>query len=150
MSPMPPILSNPTRAAHVAIGFVTIGALLMVNTAVVHCYMWNHDAADATVGFASKYYWNAAFFFSGMTLFALGFGLGSIGRSGRKAELPPEVSSAATSQPAVVVDQPAVVPIGEPVAGQAVAFGQAVLPPPLQAARVAPLAPVAPLHGGSL
>jgi hypothetical protein len=83
-----------------------------------------------------------AIFFSGLTLFIIGFALGRIGRAGRRAELPPEVSTTSTAQPAVT-SQP-VVQSAAP--GQAVVPGQPVIPgqPVTAVPPGAPVASVAP------
>jgi len=141
---MLPILSKPSKAALLAIAFVTTGALVMVNTTIVHVYMLNHAPPAGSTETQSDYgyYWNAAFFFSGLTLFVIGFALGRIGRSPRKAELPPEVSSHATAQPAVTA-----APVVQPLAanGQAVIPGQVAIPgqPVAAVPSVAATAPVA-------
>ncbi len=145
---MPPIMSKPSKAAHMAIAFVTIGALTMVNTAIVYSYIINHrpPADSGQPSPDGSLYWCYAFFFSGLTLFIIGFALGRIGRAGRRAELPPEVSTTSTAQPAVASQ-----PVVQPTAlGQAVVPGQPVIPghpatavqPGAPVARVAPTAPI--------
>ena len=75
----------------------------------------------------APFYWCAIVFFSGLTLFVIGFALGSIGRAARRAEMPPEVSARPpTAQPAVTrrpvqPNSPAVVLGQPPVAVQPVA-----------------------------
>ena len=145
---MPPILSKPSKAAHLAIGFVTLGSLLMVWSTIWCIWMYNHntptDAGSAPND--APYYWCAVIFFSGLTLFIIGFALGSIGRNARKAEMPPETSGAPTAQPAVT-SQPMVTANGQAaVTGQPVIPGQppAVVQPIPGVAPVAGAAPVAP------
>ncbi len=132
----PPILSKPSKAAQMAIAFVTLGALVMVNTAMFYIYTINHPPADGHND--SSLYWCYSFFFSGMTLFVIGLLLGRIGRSGRKAEMPPETSGVPTGQPAVT-SQPMA------VNNQAVVPGQPVIPgqPPAAVQPVATVPPVA-------
>jgi len=137
---MPPIMSKPSRAAHMAIAFVTIGALVMVNTAIYYLYVRSHPPQPDSV-----LYWIASIFFSGLTLFVIGFGLGSIGRAGRAAELPPEVAPGEkTAQPAVTAPPMTASPNGQPVMPGAVAFpGQPVVSMQPGAA-IPPVAPTAP------
>lgn len=136
---MPPIMSKPSKAAPMAIAFVTLGALVMVNTGIYYLYIRSHPPqADST------YYWIASIFFSGFTLFAIGFGLGSIGRAARTAELPPEVAPGEkTAQPAVAAP-PAVAPNGQPVAPGAVAVPGQPTAVVQAGAAMRPVAPVAP------
>jgi len=132
---MPPIMSKPSKAAHMAIVYVTVGALLMVWSGVWYAWMLHQAPPDAETHRDGWFYLCYAIFFSGLTLFIIGFALGRIGRSGRRAELPPEVSTTYTAQPAVVA-QPVV---------QSVVPAQpmtAVQP----AAPVANVAPIAPLR----
>jgi hypothetical protein len=141
--PMPPILSKPSKAAHLAIGFVTLGSLLMVWSTIWCIWMYNHHTptdAGQSPGDA-PYYWCAVVFFSGLTLFVIGFALGNIGRNARKAEMPPESSGAPTAQPAVT-SQPMVA-----ANGQAAVAGQPVIPgQPTAAVQAVPgVAPVAPV-----
>lgn len=143
---LPPILSKPSKAALLAISFVTIGALVMVNTAIWYLYHSNNQPVPAPgePHSDSFSYWCASFFFSGLTLFVIGFALGRIGRSARRAELPPEVSSQPTAQPAVTA-----APVAQPLAanGQAVMPGQVAIPgQPVAVPPVAGVAPIAPLQ----
>jgi hypothetical protein len=136
----PPILSKPSKAAHLAIGFVTLGSLLMVWSAIWFVWMYNHQTPMEAGQSSSDapYYWCAIVFFSGLTLFVIGFALGSIGRAARRAEMPPETSGAPTAQPAVTAQPTA-------VNGQAVVPGQPVIPgqPPAAVQPVATVPPVA-------
>ena len=91
----PPILSKPSKAAHMAIFYVTIGALLMVWSAVWYAWMIHKGSPDAGQPSSDGYmYLCYAIFFSGLTLFIIGLALGRIGRAARHAEMPPEVSGA--------------------------------------------------------
>ncbi len=137
---MPPVMSKPSRAAHLAIAYVTLGALIMVWNGIWYAWMVNHQPAADQPHNDGAFYWCAAFFFSGLTLFVLGLVLGRIGRAARRAELPPEVSGERTAQPAVAappVMQPA------PLNGQAVLPGQVAVPGQPVAA-VPPVASTAP------
>ena len=135
----PPILSKPSKAAHMAILYVTLGALLMVWSGVWYAWMLHEGAPDAGQPHSDGYmYLCYAIFLSGLVLFILGLALGRIGRAARHAEMPPETSGAPIAQPAVTGQ-----PIAQPaVRGQAVVAGQPVIPGQAPAA-VQPVAPVA-------
>jgi hypothetical protein len=140
---MPPIMSKPSKAAHMAILFVTAGALLMVWSGVWYAWMMHQSPPDPNQPHNDGWlYVCYAIFLSGLTLFIIGFALGRIGRAGRRAELPPEVSPTSTAQPAVA-SQPVV---QSTALGQAVAPGQPVIPgQPVTAVQPgAPVASVAP------
>jgi hypothetical protein len=132
----PPILSKPSKAAHMAILYITFGALLMVWSGVWYAWMLHTGSPDAGQPRSDGYmYFCYAIFFSGLTLLVIGMALGRIGRAARKAELPPETSGAPTAQPAVAAP-----PVAQPmVPGQPTAVVQptAAVPP------VAATAPVA-------
>ena len=126
----PPILSKPSKAAHMAILYVTIGALLMVWSGVWYAWMMHTTAPDPNQPHNDGYlYLCYAIFFSGLTLFVIGFALGRIGRAGRTAEMPPESSGVPTAQPAVTsppaqpaaMNNPPVIPGQPPAAVQPVA-----------------------------
>ena len=126
----PPILSKPSKAAHMAILYVTIGALLMVWSGVWYAWMMHTTAPDPNQPHNDGYlYLCYAIFFSGLTLFVIGFALGRIGRAGRTAEMPPESSGVQTAQPAVTsppaqpaaMNNPPVIPGQPPAAVQPVA-----------------------------
>lgn len=132
----PPILSKPSKAAHMAILYVTIGALLMVWSGVWYAWMMHTTAPDPSQPHNDGYlYLCYAIFFSGLTVFVIGFALGRIGRAGRTAEMPPETSGVQTAQPAVTA---------QPMAmnNQAVVPGQPVIPGQ-PAGAVQPIAAVA-------
>ncbi len=133
---MPPIMSKPSKAAHMAIVYVTFGALLMVWSGVWYAWMLHQAPADGGTHRDGWSYLCYAIFLSGLTLFIIGFALGRIGRAGRRAELPPEVSTTYTAQPAVAA-QP-VAPFAAP--GQPVIPGQ----PAMAVQPGAPVASVAP------
>jgi hypothetical protein len=86
---MPPIMSKPSKAAHMAILFVTVGALLMVWSGVWYAWMLHQMPPDASQPHKDGWlYLCYAIFLSGLVLFIIGFLLGRIGRAGRRAELP--------------------------------------------------------------
>jgi hypothetical protein len=138
----PPIMSKPSKAAHMAIVFVTVGALLMVWSGVWYAWMANHKPPESDAPHSdAPMYICYGIFLSGLTLFIIGFALGRIGRAGRRAELPPEVSTTSTAQPAVSSQ-----PVQSAAAGQAAIPGQPVIPgqPATAVQNGAPVAGVAP------
>jgi hypothetical protein len=134
---MPPILSKPSNAARMAVIYITVGALLVVWTAIWWLYLSRHEGSD------SLFYWCYGFFFTGLVLMVIGITIGRIGRSGRSArhaELPPEVSkNERTAEPAVTAPQPGAAP---------------ALPPGYFASPQYPMPgtqqPVAPIQGGAV
>jgi hypothetical protein len=133
---MQPIMSKPSRAAHMAIIYVTAGALLIVWSSVWYAWMLHQTPPDASQPNKDGWFYLCyAIFFSGLTLFIIGFALGRIGRAGRRAELPPEVTTTYTAQPAIA-SQP-VMQVAAPAQPMT-----AVQP----AAPVANVAPIAPLR----
>jgi len=82
-----PMLSHPAFGPRMAISYITIGALLDVWTAV-----WYFTFARDQEGNISQntWFWLLGLFFSGLTLIVIGVLIGQIGRSARKAELPPK------------------------------------------------------------
>ncbi len=143
----PPVMSKPSKAAHMAIAYVTLGSLLMVWSAIWYFWMVNHQAPADQPHNDAPFYWCAVIFFTGLTVFVIGLALGRIGRAGRRAELPPDVPlGERTAQPAVTAP-----PVVQPTAtnGQMVMPNQVAIPgqpvaavPPTAA--VAPVAPTAP------
>jgi hypothetical protein len=138
--PQPPILSKPSKAAHKAIAYVTVGALIVVWAGV---WLWYR-----TVNNLPQDAWHYVCFgllFSGAVLLIIGFTLGSIGRAARHAELPPEAPpDKKTAQPAVA--QPIVVPPAGAVPGAAAPPGVVVQRPVAPTAPAAPGAPTAPVR----
>ena len=144
---MPPIMSKPSKAAHMAIIYVTVGALVMICSAFWYAWMYYHQTPDGDPHRDGWMYVCGAVFCCALAVFIIGFALGRIGRAGRRAELPPEVSTTYTAQPAVAA-QPVV---QAAVPGQALMQGQPVIPGQLAAAvqpsaPVASVAPTAPLR----
>jgi hypothetical protein len=133
---MPPIMSKPSKAAHMAVIYVTVGALVMICSAFWYAWMYFHQAPDGTRPDGWMYVCGAIFCCA-LAIFIIGFALGSIGRAGRRAELPPEVSATHTAQPAVTSQ-----PVVSAATGQAVVPGQPVIPGQ-RATAVQPGAPVA-------
>ncbi|HJZ89504.1 MAG TPA: hypothetical protein VKE40_01440 [Gemmataceae bacterium] len=101
-----PILSNPAFGPRTAIAYITVGALLDVWTGV-----WYFTFARDQQGNLSQqtWFWLWGLFLTGLTLIVIGLLLGSIGRSARKAELPPaeaEAQEAAIQQTAAATPHP--------------------------------------------
>jgi hypothetical protein len=80
------LLTRESSAAWTALAYITIGALVIVWTAVFFAYEWNTHGTQAH----SVYYWCAGFLATGLVLLGIGFSLGHIGRAARRAELPPQ------------------------------------------------------------
>lgn len=140
---MPPIMSKPSKAAHMAIIYVTVGALVMICSAFWYAWMYFHQAPESDPHRDAWMYVCGAIFCCALAVFIIGFALGRIGRAGRRAELPPEVSTTSTAQPAVTSQ-----PVVSAAPGQPVALGQAVIPGQATTAvpPVASVAPTAPLR----
>ena len=79
-----PILSQPSFGPKLAIGFITGGALLDVWVLV-----WRYTIAPETLT-PSMRFWYYGLLLTGVTFMVIGALIGSIGRSARKAELPPD------------------------------------------------------------
>jgi len=143
--PPPPVMSKPSKAAHMAIAYITLGALIGVWAGVWwsyrHVYNFPNDAWEFVC---------YGLLLTGLVLLVIGFTLGRIGRAARHAELPPEVSPATkTAQPAVaqpMVAQPMVVPPGAAAPGVPVQPGMVVQRPIAPTAPTAPAAPTAPVQ----
>jgi hypothetical protein len=130
-----------------AIIYVTVGALVMICSAFWYAWMYFHQAPDGEPHRDGWMYVCGAIFCCALAVFIIGFALGRIGRAGRRAELPPEVSTTYTAQPAVT--SPPVVQSAIP--GQAAMPVQPVIPgQPATAVQtttpVAGVAPTAPLR----
>lgn len=118
-----PILSKPTSAAHLAIIYVTVGALMDVWSGIWYVYMSRHQDA-----YGDSPYWYVCYGFllTGLVLMVIGFALGRIGRSARKAELPPSevTGAAARAEQNAAAQPPILVPMGTPMPGQVVGYQQ--------------------------
>jgi hypothetical protein len=85
-----PLLSRPSAAARTALIYITLGALIVIWSAIWFVYLRNSDHVRN-----GTWYFCAGFFLSGLTLLVIGLALGRIGRAARHAELPPpEITSA--------------------------------------------------------
>jgi hypothetical protein len=135
-----PLLSKPAFGPRTAIIYITIGALLDVWTTV-----WYFAFARDQTGHISRdtWFWLAGLFLTGLTLMVIGLLLGNIGRSARKAELPPaeaEKDEASIQQTAAATPHPVVTGA---VPGQAVPMAGTTMPGAVAANPALP-APAAP------
>ena len=121
-----PLLSHPSFAPKTAIWYITSGAILDVWTAV---WYWLFLRPDPEPG-RWHLFFVISLFFTGIVLIVLGLALGPIGRSARKAELPPAEATPAEAR----IQQQGVVPPGatpvQPGALAAPAAPGATAPPP--------------------
>lgn len=103
-----PILTHPAFGPRTAIIYITVGTLIDVWTLV---WFWAFGRDDLS---RSTQFWLWGFFFSGLTLIVIGALLGQIGRSARKAELPPPeaVQAEANIQATAAANQAPVLPAG--------------------------------------
>jgi hypothetical protein len=134
-----PLLSRPSAAARTALIYITLGALIVIWSAIWFVYLKNSTEVKY-----STWYFCTGFFLTGLTLFVIGLALGRIGRAARHAELPPPEITPTEAN----VDQnaPARAPIVAPVnpvapgltpVGTAAVPGQVVGTVPAPAAKLA-------------
>jgi hypothetical protein len=83
-----------STAARTALIYITTGALIVIWTVVWYVYLFNHSPETS-----ASYYWCTGFLVTGLTLIVIGLALGSIGRSARRAELPPDGTPLAVMNP---------------------------------------------------
>jgi len=103
-----PLLSKPAFGPRTAIIYITIGSLIDVWTGVWYFTFARDDPGNMS---RNPWFWLAGLFLTGITLIVIGVLLGEIGRSARKAELPPpeaEGQEAAIQQTAAAVPHPVV------------------------------------------
>jgi len=142
-----PLLSKPAFGPRTAIIYITIGSLIDVWTAVWYFTYARDDHGNIS---RNTWFWLAGLFLTGLTLIIIGVLLGEIGRSARKAEMPPaeaqnqeaaiQETAAANPHPAVAAGMmggvPGMVPGvmgGVPMAGNAATMAGApgvVMPAP--------------------
>jgi len=104
------MLSSPAFGPRTAIIYVTVGALMDVWTAV---WYFVYIRGRTTPVSPNEWFWLSGLFLTGFTLMAIGMLLGPIGRSARRAELPPtEVTGAEAriQQTAAAVPDPIIAP----------------------------------------
>ncbi len=84
------LMSKPSVEAKISLWFITGGMLMTVWTAIWYVYLRNHPPQGS-----AAYYFCAGSFLSGLVLVTIGIAVGHIGRTARRAELPPtEVTKA--------------------------------------------------------
>jgi hypothetical protein len=127
--------SKPSASARLSIFYITIGALMVVWTVLYHVFYLQPHVPDRG---SSPYFWCYGFFFTGLTLMAIGFAVGQIGRAARHAEVPPP--PVAAGRPVVLAQLPAAPAPGTPVAAlpTAAPVGIPVAVPPNQGAAARP------------
>ena len=81
-----PLLSKPAFGPRTAIIYITIGSLIDVWTGVWYFTFARDDHGNIS---RNTWFWLAGLFLTGITLIVIGILLGEIGRSARKAEMPP-------------------------------------------------------------
>ena len=136
-----PLLSQPAFGPRTAIIYITIGSLIDVWTAVWYFTFARDDHGNIS---RNTWFWLAGLFLTGLTLIVIGILLGEIGRSARKAEMPPpeaQDQEASIQQTAAAVPNP-VVP-GATMAGAAPMMPNPVMTVP----GAMPPAPAAPPPG---
>jgi hypothetical protein len=89
------MLSKPSFGPRTAIIYITVGALIDVWTAVWYLAFARPGQGTIT---SNTQFWLWGFFLSGLTLILVGLFLGHIGRSARRAELPPPETTPAEAQ----------------------------------------------------
>jgi hypothetical protein len=89
------MLSKPAFGPRTAIIYITVGALIDVWTAVWYFAFARPDQGAMT---SNTQFWLWGFFLTGLTLVLVGLFLGHIGRSARRAELPPPETTPAEAQ----------------------------------------------------
>jgi hypothetical protein len=130
-------LSQPAFGPRTAIIYITVGTLIDVWTAVWYFAFARDDAGAIS---RNTQFWLLGLFLTGLTLILIGFFLGQIGRSARKAELPPvEAQSAETAIQQTAAAHPQPVMVGN-VASPGVAMPTANAMPAVPAAVQQPAA----------
>jgi hypothetical protein len=126
------MLSQPTFGPRTALTYVTIGSLTVVWTLV---WYFTRDT-ELTRG---QQFWIVGLGLTGLTLIVLGMLLGPLGRSARRAELPPPEATAAEAAIQKTAAANAAVPVAAAPAGAAVSAA------PVQVASAAPVAQTVPV-----
>ena len=91
------LLNQTSSVARISLTYITIGATSVIWTVVWYVYLYNNP--PETHGL---FYWCAGILVTGLILILIGFGLGHIGRSAQRADLPAQQVA-----PAVMNTQPA-------------------------------------------
>lgn len=126
-----PLLSQPSFGPRTAIMYITAGSLLDVWTAVWYFTFARNESGYIT---SNTWFWLAGLFLSGVTFITIGILLGHIGRSARKAELPPKevqaqetaIQETAAAHPQPVVANAAIPGVGTATAATVPAMGSAM------------------------
>jgi len=101
------MLQRPSFGAPVAIGYITVGALIEVWSGIWYFYLHNNPPQDNTA-----YYFCSGFLLTGFVLIVIGLALGPIGRVARQAEHHPELLA---EEPRMVSPPIAQIPVGNGV-----------------------------------
>lgn len=131
-----PLMSQPSSAAKTSLAYITLGALLIVWTAIWYFYL-RDTAAEVPL---RTWYINYGLLATGVVLLVIGLAVGQIGRSARHAELPPPE----VTRPEAKIEQTAA---ARPVVVPPVASAQPGTPPVAAPANpAAPQVPAAPVN----
>ena len=99
-----PVYKDTSNSARIAVVYITLGALLVVWTAIWSIYLMSHGPVrDVT------WYWVLGFLLSGLTLLGIGFGIGRIGRTAKQADVSEQPP--VTNPPAANAALPMAVPV---------------------------------------
>ena len=94
------LYNSGTSSARISLTYITLGAMSVVWTCVWYVYLFNNPPERHGV-----FYLCGGFLVTGLILILIGFGLGHIGRSAQRADLPPQQVA-----PEVMNTQPATAP----------------------------------------
>ena len=78
------VFTTITSGARAALLYITVGAVMIVWSAIYYFYLNNHPPAQGD----APWYWCTGFLLTGCTLLIIGLAVGWIGRSARQAEQP--------------------------------------------------------------
>jgi len=129
------VFSNITSATRAALLYITVGAVMIVWSAIYYTYLNNHPPAPGTDG---PWYWCTGFLLTGATLLVIGLAVGWIGRSARQAEQPHAVVNSRDSSGTPVSN---VVPLANTPAVPAVPAVSAASPTVQQPTTAQPVPP---------
>ncbi len=100
------VFGQASSAARAALTYITVGALTVIWTVVWFVYLRNHPPETNTV-----YYFCGGLLATGLALMVIGFAVGRIGRTARRADMPAEIAPPAVVAPtAAVTPTPLVTP----------------------------------------
>lgn len=116
------LFSKGSSAAKTSLVYITVGSLVLVWTGIYMVWLFNHP--PETDG---PRYWCAGLFASGLTLLAIGFCIGRIGRSAHPAE--PITTTTSPTEQAVLLQPNLQVPAVAPVPPVVAAPPVAAVPP---------------------